>query len=331
MSVCEQITQLKHHVLIIDDHREYFQRAAQILLDEYEVQLLSSIELGVRLLNECSRYPDIIVLSLPETKSDVSPCYEALQDWAFGKDIPVLYASEYLDDIKDSHSLSCKVYDWIEQPLKPAELKIRLRKQLTIHNEKKIAEIASYFDPVTGIGNVRKFNEVIFRSWNECLLNNQKIGLLLIDIDDFKAFNQCHGFNYGDLVLQMIAEELEAFVTGPTDCVCTLEGNQFALLKPCCSGYELEDLADQVIAKTQDLQIRSASLDDFNFLSVSVGGYSMYPEKKLTYKTLIQEADLSLFNAKTRGGNCAEIRTRHAVANIFNLGFAEATVRSIAS
>lgn len=331
MSICEQITQLKHHVLIIDDHRAYFKRAAQMLLDEYEVQLLDSIDLGIRLLTECSRFPDIIVLSLPSCPTEISESYQELQEWAFEKDIPILFASEYVEETPKAELLTCEVYDFIDQPLKPAELRIRLRNQLKLHQDKKEAENASYVDPITGIENARKFTEQIFRRWNECLLNNKKIGLLLIDIDNFKAFNQCHGFNYGDLVLQMVAEELQSLVANPRDTLCTLEGNQFALLKPTCSGHELEAIADLIISKIQSLQIRNDAFDDFSYLSVSVGGYSMYPEESLTHKTLLQEADLSLFNAKTNGGNCAELRTRHAVANIFDLGFGDAIVSSMAS
>jgi diguanylate cyclase (GGDEF)-like protein len=333
MSVCEQITQLKHHILIIDDDRDYFKRAAQMLLDEYEVQLLDSIEVGIKLLTECTRYPDIIVLSLPACPSQINESYQSLQEWAFEKDIPILFASEYVEEQRkrDASLLTREVYDFIDRPLKPAELRIRLRNQLKLHQDKKEAENASYIDPITGIGNARKFNEQVFRRWNECLRKNKKMAILLVDIDNFKGFNQHHGLNYGDLVLQMIAEELQSLATNVKDSLCTLEGNQFALLKPFCSGYELESIADKVITKVQGLQIRNDASDEFNFLTVSVGGYSMYPEEDLTHKTLLQEADLSLFNAKTSGGNCAELRTRHAVANIFELGFGEAIVETMAS
>jgi diguanylate cyclase (GGDEF)-like protein len=144
-------------------------------------------------------------------------------------------------------------------------------------------------DPLTGVGNLRSL-----RDRASLHPPAQGTGVLVIDIDDFKAVNTAYGHTGADELLRRVASELLE-VADERDCVARIGGDEFAVLVTDRSRTEVEGLAARCVRAIHDAAT-GAGLDD-HVLSGSVG-HAIWPEGGLTLSELLATADREMFDAK---------------------------------
>ena len=134
---------------------------------------------------------------------------------------------------------------------------------------------------------------------------NESLALLLVDIDDFKAFNTRHGYEGGDRVLATVACVLKSALRG-TDTLARYGGEEFVvILAPPVSQEEASRIADRLRQAVEQEEFR---LDDLSGatetaqVTVSIGG-ALYPVHGETREALSTAANLELLRAKTDGKN----------------------------
>ena len=108
-----------------------------------------------------------------------------------------------------------------------------------------ITELAQR-DALTGLMNRRVFDEHLEKLWERGVAERCSIGIVLIDVDHFKAYNDRYGHQAGDTALRRVAETLQALVTRPTDLLARYGGEEFAVLLYAVDGFEAETLADRM-------------------------------------------------------------------------------------
>jgi diguanylate cyclase (GGDEF)-like protein len=123
------------------------------------------------------------------------------------------------------------------------------------------------------------------------------VGLMLIDLDRFKEINDTLGHAYGDVVLQAVADRLQATVRG-SDTVARLGGDEFAIL---LSGVEDEESARQLagralIAMEAPIEVEGVSLDVDASIGIALSG-----AHGNDVESLLQNADIAMYSAKDRG------------------------------
>lgn len=169
------------------------------------------------------------------------------------------------------------------------------RKQL----EEKLAELA-LSDPLTGIANRRHFMTQAENELTRCRRYSQPLSLLMFDLDHFKAINDRHGHQTGDLVLQKVAGICRSGLR-EVDLLARLGGEEFAILLPQTGGRDARRLADrlrQAIANSPLLCDQGPALS----FSVSVGVATLKnDDEKLD--ALLLRADQRLYQAKAAGRN----------------------------
>lgn len=124
--------------------------------------------------------------------------------------------------------------------------------------------------------------------------NNQKHALIIIDLDRFKAANDMLGHHYGDSVLQEVANRLRSTLRA-SDTVARLGGDEFALLLWCSTG---RSEVEQIGKRIREVIERPISIDD---QKVEIGlslGVAMFPEDGDEINTLMQHADIAMYEAK---------------------------------
>lgn len=157
----------------------------------------------------------------------------------------------------------------------------------------------TYRDPLTGIANRRKFNEMIYKEFREASLNQKVVSLLMIDIDYFKAYNDNHGHQAGDDCIKLVASILLESVKLPGSLVSRYGGEEFAIVLP---GLEIDQsiqLAEQI-----RYQVAEAEATLKEKVTISVGVATLQPNSDIEMSTLISEADAALYQAKANGRNC---------------------------
>lgn len=101
-------------------------------------------------------------------------------------------------------------------------------------------------DPLTGLQNRRRFDEVLARDLRRATRTRQPLALILLDADAFKAFNDRYGHQLGDTALRMIADTLSEAIGWPSATLCRIGGEEFAAILPDTGPVEAEATARRI-------------------------------------------------------------------------------------
>jgi diguanylate cyclase (GGDEF)-like protein len=169
-------------------------------------------------------------------------------------------------------------------------------------------------DPLTGLANRRGLDEQLEAVRQQARRENVPVGLLLLDVDFFKRYNDRYGHQAGDLALQRLAARLDAFARRPLDMACRMGGEEFALVLYDCGAASLKDRADELCADVRALRIDHAPSDTCAFVTVSIGGVLLQPQE--TAWSALDRADQLLYEAKREGRNRTSVERRLNVAAV---------------
>lgn len=161
---------------------------------------------------------------------------------------------------------------------------------------RRLSSLAS-LDPLTGIANRRSFDAVFAVQWSTA----RNLALLMIDIDDFKPYNDHYGHVEGDRCLNRIAQALAATARG-TDVVARIGGEEFAILMPDANLAAALELAERLRAAIGELGIEHAPALD-GIVTISIGCAACAPVPGLHGRDLMMAADRALYAAKQAGRN----------------------------
>jgi diguanylate cyclase (GGDEF)-like protein/PAS domain S-box-containing protein len=163
-------------------------------------------------------------------------------------------------------------------------------------------------DPLTGLFNRRYMEESFERELGRAGRDGSTIGLIMLDLDHFKQFNDTFGHDGGDAVLKDFSLFLLAR-TRKEDLVCRYGGEEFLMVLP---GASLEDMlhrAESLLAAIRDIAV---TLRDRELGPVSASmGVALYPYHGETVRSLIRAADDALYQAKAHGRDCVMLAARH--------------------
>jgi len=164
--------------------------------------------------------------------------------------------------------------------------------------EERLSFLAQY-DPLTEIPNRRYFQDQLERASMRAQRARKKIGILFFDLDRFKSVNDTLGHQTGDLLLGLVVERLKTCVRSG-DLLARLGGDEFAVM--------LEDIEGALALETAAKKILGAFTEPFDVgprqvsITTSVG-ITIYPNDTNDPMTLLNNADMALYQAKDRGRN----------------------------
>ena len=163
------------------------------------------------------------------------------------------------------------------------------------------AEQAALIDPLTGLGNRRFFNRALEDELNRADRHGSGLGLLLLDLDDFKSVNDGHGHMLGDALLSGVAETIARQVRRGVDLVFRWGGEEFAIVSADQDREGLRALAEKI---RSSIETYSVLAGDGKTASVSASiGAALYPPDGNSVEELLRAADAALYAAKTSGRN----------------------------
>ncbi|WP_019627102.1 diguanylate cyclase [Thioalkalivibrio sp. ALJT] len=160
----------------------------------------------------------------------------------------------------------------------------------------------SSIDGLTGVANRRRFDGTLERVWNQTVRSGGSIGLLLLDIDFFKRYNDHYGHLAGDDVLKAVAEAISSAVPRTTDLVARYGGEEFACILPATDLEGARTVAERIRTAISGLDLPHTTADAGR-LTVSIGATAQHrPRPKQTgIMELIHSADQALYRAKEQG------------------------------
>jgi diguanylate cyclase (GGDEF)-like protein/PAS domain S-box-containing protein len=153
-------------------------------------------------------------------------------------------------------------------------------------------------DPLTGLYNRRYLQEVLEREIRRSIRSEQHLGILMLDLDHFKKFNDTYGHEAGDSVLRETASLLIRSVRAE-DFVCRYGGEEFVVVLPTAELRAAESRAQRIREKVRDLVVTDRGRS-VGLITVSIGVAAL-PDQGMSEKELLQAADAALYRAKREG------------------------------
>lgn len=203
--------------------------------------------------------------------------------------------------------------DYMTKPFKPAELNARLRNAeriLALQRDLMVAQTelraAAQRDPLTSLANRQAMRTCLDDALAQAQRQQQSLGVMLLEIDDFKMLNDTRGEAEGDVILQRVATVLTESI-GPDDRVGRFAAGQFMIVIPACNLYETVMLAERIRKLLCDTPINAGCGPISISASFGVSAASSDPDK--VAKPLIEAAQRALHRAKTAGGNRVYLAT----------------------
>ena len=158
----------------------------------------------------------------------------------------------------------------------------------------------SQSDPLTGLANRRALDSLLA----ELADRGERYSVILVDIDAFKAFNDCYGHQVGDDALRRIAAMLRASLRFTSDRIARMGGEEFAVVLPHTALEDARTMAERMRKSVHDLMIPHAGSPTGKVVTISAGVAAWSSQRSSA--EVVSEADKALYRAKMSGRNRVE-------------------------
>jgi diguanylate cyclase (GGDEF)-like protein len=285
----------------VDDTSDVRDLLAAILGDDYEIFTASDGRRAVELA--VTNQPDLILLDVLMPGLDGFEVCRRLRREERTQRIPIIVLTG-LNAIEDEQrALELGAIDFIAKPIQPAIVRLRVRNHMELKRHRDFLEDLSLADGLTAIANRRRFDEALLSEWRRARRTRSALGLLLLDVDFFKLYNDHYGHAMGDECLRQVAGTIAMLARRPGDLCARYGGEEFAVILPQTDLSGVLQLGERLRASVTDLEIPHAGSSVNPLVTISLGAASMRPTGDLTPEDLLRQADKRLYEAKSAGRN----------------------------
>lgn len=239
-------------------------------------------------------------------------------------DIPIVILTAYSSSEHIQTAFKAGAIDFLAKPVNKLELHARVRSILHFKSEvdrlrerehhlvettrkleqaNVLLERLSNSDGLTGIPNRRYFDYMFKKLMASATRLAIPISLLMMDIDNFKLYNDTYGHLAGDDCLKLISGAIHDTIKRESDFIARYGGEEFAIVLFGVESDIAAGLAENIREHVFGLQIPHSSSMVSNWVTVSIGVVSCVPEPSVKPENMIAWADKALYMAKSHGKN----------------------------
>ncbi|WP_307753567.1 diguanylate cyclase domain-containing protein [Xanthomonas albilineans] len=286
-------------VLIVDDQPINIRALHELLRDACEVSMALD---GHRALALCREQPpDLVLLDVMMSDLDGLQVCRRLKADPATADIPVVFVTGQNAPEDEVAALEAGGADFITKPVQPVVVRARVQNQLIMKLQSDMLREVALLDGLTGIANRRRFDATLSTHWQACGREGKPCGVLMIDVDYFKRYNDHYGHLLGDACLRLLAQTLAGCLLRPYDLIARYGGEEFVALLPESDAEGVRDVAERMLQRIAQLQHPHAASPLGPWLSISMGGAAMVPGVEAMAAPLLELADAQLYLAKQGG------------------------------
>lgn len=165
-------------------------------------------------------------------------------------------------------------------------------------------------DGLTGLSNRRYFDEYLNAEWSRAARISSPVSVLMIDVDEFKRYNDSYGHLAGDEVLKAVGGTLQRHCRNVSDLVARFGGEEFAIVLSDAPLERVEQLGEGLCRSIEALRMDHRASSASSYVTISVGGALTIPAEASSPLLLIDAADKALYQAKATGKNRAVVVRR---------------------
>lgn len=171
-----------------------------------------------------------------------------------------------------------------------------------ITDKKRIEELA-ITDSMTGLYNRRFYTKTVQEEMNRVKRHRTSMALMMLDVDNFKLYNDTYGHQAGDAVLNQVAEVLKSYTSRSGEYAFRLGGEEFGIVFSDMTSEEYLDLGNRIRKAIEALAIIHKRNSVSEYVTVSIGIAVFYPDLQMSCEELYKVADEQLYTAKDQGRN----------------------------
>ncbi len=176
------------------------------------------------------------------------------------------------------------------------------------------AEALARTDGLVGIPNRTHLDEVLRLEWRRAMRTGRQMSALMLDIDEFKPFNDHYGHVAGDECLRRVGAAVSASHRRATDLVARYGGEEFVIVLTDSGTEQAVACAERVLDTVRGLKIVHEHSTVAPIVTVSVGVATMVPEPGSDESTILEAADAALYEAKAVGRDCYRVAATDSTA-----------------
>ena len=290
----------KPKLLIVDDQPIIIRVLYELFKDECDIYMATN---GIDALAKCEEVkPDLILLDLVMPDIDGYQVCKHIKANADLVDIPIIFVTASLEQESEVKGFEVGAVDFIQKPINAVITRARVKTHIRLKQQSDLLKSMALVDGLTGIANRRHFESSLHIGWLQSAREQSPMSMLLIDIDEFKKFNDYYGHMAGDGCLQKIAQAMAGILGRPYDLVARYGGEEFAIILPKTDHEGAKYIADQVHQAIRALNIPHTK-STTGSVTLSIGVSTIIPHYKVSADILIQHADKALYQAKENGRN----------------------------
>lgn len=238
--------------------------------------------------------------------------------------VPVLIITARHDELVVQIAFEAGAQDYVAKPFRIGELAARARAALQLRTERLMRgkhddqlatralqleattlelERAICIDALTGIANRGYYDKLLETEWQRAARQGVPLSLVMIDVDDFHAFNEQYSHAGGDSCLRTLSQAMAHCLRRPSDVLARYGGEEFVALLPDTDGAGACVVAERLRATIEELGLPHAGSRCASVVTISVGVATMLPSLDVPGTSLLLAADAALFRAKAMGRN----------------------------
>jgi diguanylate cyclase (GGDEF)-like protein len=293
----------RHRLLIVDDQPANVRVMAEALRDRYELFFATS---GTRALELAATAGiELVLLDVVMPDLDGFEVCRRLKSDERTSRIPVIFvtAREEVDD--ETRGFDVGGVDYIAKPIRPPIVRARVQTHLELKRARDLLESLASIDPLTGIGNRRRFDVSLDTEWRRCARSGAQFSLALIDVDHFKRFNDTYGHAHGDACLRGIAQAMHGVARRPGDTAARYGGEEFALVLPESDAAAARVVVANLLDAVAALAIPHCASSCSDRITISAGAVTLLPREFDAASSIVEAADRLLYEVKESGRNHA--------------------------
>ncbi|MBA3464331.1 MAG: diguanylate cyclase [Deltaproteobacteria bacterium] len=266
--------------------------------------------------------PDLVLLDLG--LPDIDGLEVCRQLTKLIPNVPVVIITARSDESVIQVAFEAGAQDYVAKPFRLGELAARARAALKLRSERLLrssreSELAAQarrleettrelermvsIDALTGIANRGHFDTLLRNEWNRASRPGSPLSLVLVDVDDFHAFNEHYSHLGGDSCLKDVTTAMTNCLRRPSDVLARYGGEEFVALLPDTDAAGACAVAERLRAAVEELGIEHERSRCAKVVTISAGVATMAPSLDRPPTMLVSAADTALFRAKDSGRN----------------------------
>jgi diguanylate cyclase (GGDEF)-like protein len=286
-------------VLVVDDDEITIQ-ILKTAINKYDI---STVRTGAQAIEFCrATPPDLVLLDIEMPSMDGFQVCSTLKADEVTADIPVIFITSHGSREVEDKGWKVGCVDFIRKPISIGATVNRINSQLTLKFMSDKLKGYAYQDGLTALNNRRHFDMFLSTQIKLATRNHTPLGLLIVDIDHFKKFNDEFGHLAGDDCLKEVAKVLQQSANRPTDFSSRYGGEEFSIVLPSTDKEGVFAVATRIAQAVRDIDVeRIAGIDAS--ITVSIGAAMLCGDSHNDAESLIGLADQRLYQAKNNGRN----------------------------